>query len=469
VEILNLTNEGVIMNAITLKKVVCFSALLLTIGASAYGAQPPDVVQSDANGNTAMGNNALLSNNTGSGNTASGDSALISNTSGSYNTASGIAALGRNTTGVNNIAFGAYALGDNTIGVNNTASGVNALRFNTTGESNTASGAYALFSNTTGSVNTAFGTYALTSNTTGVNNTATGVGALGHNATGSENTASGVNALSANTTGNGNTAVGSGALTNNLAGENNTSIGQVALNANTTGFTNSAVGGYALASNTTGAQNTAIGGAALLSNTTGDNNIAFGMNAGSNLTTGNSNITIGNTGAAGEGGTIRIGATGQQSRTFIAGIWGSRVRKGASVVVTSTGQLGIEESSERYKTDIASMGPRSEAIQRLRPVTYRLKTDPAGDLQYGLIAEEVNQVYPELVVRDDAGQIEGVRYDRFAPILISEIQQQQRTMAAQAEQLGELKQQFAELQELNLSMRAALIALEAEKSRVAMR
>ncbi len=139
------------------------------------------------------------------------------------------------------------------------------------------------------------------------------------------------------------------------------------------------------------------------------------------------------------------------------------------MVVNSNGRIGVEESSERYKTDIAPMGPRSEAIQQLRPVTYHLKTDPAGDLQYGLIAEEVNQVYPELVVRDDAGQIEGVRYDRFAPILISEIQQQQRTMAAQAEQLGELKHQFAELQELNRSMQVSLMALEAEKSRVAMR
>jgi hypothetical protein len=265
-----------------------------------------------------------------------------------------------------------------------------------------------------------------------------------------------------------NTATGANALGSNTTGENNTSIGNSALNVNTSGFSNSAVGGSALSRNTTGAQNTAIGGAALLFNTTGNDNIALGMNAGSNLTTGNSNIAIGNAGVAGEGATIRIGAAGQQTRTFIAGIWGNRVGRGATVVVNSNGRIGVEESSERYKTDIAPMGPRSEAIQQLRPVTYRLKTDPAGELQYGLIAEEVNQVYPELVVRDDAGTIEGVRYDRLAPILLNEVQQQQQKIEAQAAQLGELRQQFAELQNLNRSMQVALMQLQANESPVAM-
>ncbi len=194
--------------------------------------------------------------------------------------------------------------------------------------------------------------------------------------------------------------------------------------------------------------------------TTGNNNIAIGLNAGSNLTTGNGDIDIGSAGVAGESHTIRIGNAGQYTMTFMAGIWGSQVKKGASVVVNSNGQLGVEESSERYKSDIAPMGSVSEAMQQLRPVTYHLKSDPAGERQYGLIAEEVNEVYPELVVRDDAGNIEGVRYDRLAPILLSEVQEQQR-------QLGDLKQQLAELQELNRAM-MAVMKLEAKESRVAM-
>ena len=137
------------------------------------------------------------------------------------------------------------------------------------------------------------------------------------------------------------------------------------------------------------------------------------------------------------------------------------MRNGAAVVVGSDGQLGVEESSERYKTDVTPMGASSEQVWQLRPVTYRLKSDPAGELQYGLIAEEVDQVYPELVVRDNAGNIEGVRYDRLAPILLNEVQQQQR-------QLGDLKQQLAELQELNRAM-MAVMKLEAKVSRVAMR
>jgi Chaperone of endosialidase len=294
-----------------------------------------------------------------------------------------------------------------------------------------------------------------------------------------------VNALIQNTTGSTNTATGFGSLNNNTTGNNNTAAGTGSLESNTTGFTNSAVGGAALRNNTTGAQNTAIGGEALLSNTTGNNNIGVGMSAGYNLTTGNNNIAmglnagsklttgnddidIGNQGVAGESGTIRIGTTGTQTATYIAGIWGRRAPRGAAVVVNSSGQLGVEESSERYKSDIAPMRPSSDKIAQLRPVTYRLKTDLAGDLQYGLIAEEVNQVYPELVVRDDAGTIEGVRYDRLAPILLNEVQQQQQELATQAKQLGELKQQLAELQELNRAM-MAVIKLEAKDSRVAMR
>jgi trimeric autotransporter adhesin len=193
---------------------------------------------------------------------------------------------------------------------------------------------------------------------------------------------------------------------------------------------------------------------------------------------------------AGESGAIRIGTAGQQKTTFIAGIWGSRVHKGAEVVVNADGQLGIEESSERHKTDITPMGERSEGIRQLRPVTYHIKTDSAGELQYGLIAEEVDRVYPELVVRDASGMIEGVRYDRLTPILLNEVQQQgqlvsrqnealatqaqqlrdqQTLMAAQTEQLEALKEQFSQLQELDRKMQPALSQLQANEVRVAAR
>ena len=395
------------MSIIKIKKCLIPSALLLSLGSIAYGAQPPNVVVSDSNGNTAMGSSALLYNMTGVSNTASGSQALLSNTTGSGNTASGDSALLANTTGSNNTASGVASLGSNTTGENNTAFGAYALGNSTAGFSNTASGAGALRFNSTGSQNTAFGEAALWNNTSGNNNIASGLQALFSNTVGEDNIASGVNAL------------------------------------------------Y---------------------NSTGSRNIALGSSAGSSLTTGSDNIDIANPGVAADSGTIRIGVQGTQRTAFIAGVWGNRVRKGASVVVNSSGQIGVEESSERYKTDISSIRPSSEAIQRLRPVTYRLKTDPTGALQYGLIAEEVNRVYPELVVRDDAGNIEGVRYDRLAPILLSEVQEQQRKLAAQdkklatqASQLGQLKQQFAQLQELSRAMQVALGEVQAKQSRVAMR
>jgi hypothetical protein len=171
----------------------------------AYGTQPPDVVTSDLNFNTAMGTDALLNlSSVGSRNTASGWSALISNTAGYQNTASGFQALYSNTTGTDNVASGVDALYANTSGSNNTASGSSALPNNTTGDNNTASGSEALFYNTTGSYNTASGGGALLHNGIGSYNTASGSQALDFNTTGNNNTASGFNALFSNTTGSRN-------------------------------------------------------------------------------------------------------------------------------------------------------------------------------------------------------------------------------------------------------------------------
>jgi hypothetical protein len=257
-----------------------------------------------------------------------------------------------------------------------------------------------------------------------------------------------------NTSGTNNTASGYEALFSNTTGANNTASGYQALYANATGNNNSASGLQALQSNDSGSQNTASGYFALQNNTTGSGNIAVGFQAGMDLTTGSHNIDIGNKGVAAESGTIRIGTDATQKTTFIAGIFGTSVT-GSAVVVTSTGKLGVTASSERYKTAIAPMGSDTAKLQQLRPVSFKLKSDATGTRQYGLIAEEVAKVYPELVIRDDKGRIYGVRYDELAPILLNEVQQQ-------AAQLRSVQQQLTEV-------RAALLKLQTTQGLVATR
>lgn len=225
-----------------------------------------------------------------------------------------------------------------------------------------------------------------------------------------------------------------------------------------TRYHSTASGSESLFSNTSGTTNVTVGLEALNSNTTGSNNIAVGTGAGYNLTYGSNNIDIGNEGAATESGKIRIGTPGTQTATYIAGIESAKVT-GAAVYVTSSGQLGVLASSERYKVAIAPLGARTGKLQQLRPVSFHLKSDPGGAVQYGLIAEEVAKVYPELVIRDDAGNIQGVRYDELAPMLLNEMQLQaaeirdlkqqetQRVAAQEARILG-LQQQVAELVKL---------------------
>jgi hypothetical protein len=254
-----------------------------------------------------------------------------------------------------------------------------------------------------------------------------------------------------NTTADDNNAVGYVAMYSNTIGTLNNAVGNFALYYNTTGNNNSAVGYAALYHNTTGSNNNAQGFYALQSNTTGSDNIAIGEYAGYNLTTGGSNIDIGSRGVAGESGVIRVGSSA--SAAYIAGISSAKVT-GSAVYVTSAGQLGVMASSERYKTAIASMGSNSVKLQQLRPVTFHLKTDPQGVTQYGLIAEEVAKVYPELVIRDAAGKIEGVRYEELAPMLLNEAQKQ-------AAEIRDLKQQMAKLRGLKQELHAAVLKLQA--------
>ena len=332
----------------------------------------------------------------------------------------------------NNTAEGIDALFSLTTGGANTATGASALFGNTTGNDNTATGSGALVSNTTGGSNTATGASALFANTTGSDNTATGAFALQFDTTGGSNTANGFEALFDNITGNDNTATGSAALVSNTTGGSNTANGFLALFDNTTGGSNTANGFEALESNTTGSGNTANGFQALFHNTIGSNNVALGYSAGSALTTGSNNINIGNVGVAGESAKIRIGTVGAQTKTFIAGIHGVPVT-GAAVFVSSRGQLGTTTSSARFKDEIKLMDNASEALYALKPVTFRYKKgiDPKGLSQFGLVAEEVEAVNPDLVVRDKGGKPYSVRYDQVNAMLLNEFLKEHKTVQEQ--------------------------------------
>jgi hypothetical protein len=370
------------------------------------------------------------------------------------------------TDGLFNTGMGTGALGGptpvNLTGSDNTAVGFQALFSNTTGSFNTAAGFKALVANTTGSNNTGLGLHALWSNTTGNENTASGVNALLYNTSGYDNTASGVNALLSNTSGYDNTASGFQSLYSNTTGDYNTAAGYQALYSNN-GYSNTASGYEALYSNT-GSSNTATGVHALANSTTGSNNTGIGYHAGVNLTTGSNNIDIGSPGTAGDNNLIRLGVQGTQTATFIAGIYGHSLT-GSEVVVTSSGELGVVSSSERFKTAIAPMGSNTEKLGQLRPVTFKLKADATGTRQYGLIAEEVAKVYPELVIRNEAGRIDGIRYDELAPMLLNEVQKQAaeiRALKVQAQAVGEMQKQLAE-------MHAALAKLQNRDELVAQR
>src|SRR5208282_1652664 len=224
---------------------------------------------------------------------------------------------------------------------------------------------------------------------------------------------------------NANTAAGYGALFSDTTGGGNTATGSEALYYNTTGNENTATGVSALEDNTTGQDNTATGFAALFSNTTGSNNIGIGNEGGSALTTGSNNIDVGNGGVAGESNTIRIGTQGTQTDTYIAGIFGTpKIKKACEVVVETTGLLGCVKSSARYKRDIRDMGDASDKLMKLRPVTFTYKADSTGTKQYGLIAEEVEKVYPELVIDGADGKPETVAYQVLPAMLLNEVQKQ---------------------------------------------
>jgi trimeric autotransporter adhesin len=412
--------------------------------------------------NTALGFSALSANTTGANNTALGASALQNNSTGAYNTAAGAGALFKNTTSLYNTAVGYNALFNNADGASdNTAVGFLALNANTTGAANTALGASALQNNTTGTYNTALGDGALFKNTTSPYNTAVGYNALFNNSTSTgDNTAVGFSALTANTTGAANTALGFATLKTNTLGNRNTAVGLGAQNSNLTGSDNAVLGYQALSRNTDASYNTALGEQALYS-VTGTSNIGVGYFAGWNLTTGSNNVDIANQGATSDSGVIRIGSPGSQTSTFIAGIRGVTTGddNAVPVVIDSNGQLGTISSSRRFKEDIHDMGSASSALLRLRPVTFRYKRpfrDGSKPLQYGLIAEEVAQVYPGLVARSAGGQIETVKYQVLDSMLLNELQKQNATINAQESAMAAQQEHIRSLEERLAKVEAAL-------------
>jgi hypothetical protein len=360
-------------------------------------------------------------------NNGEGIGVLVSRTTGIWNTGTGFEALNQLTSGNQNTATGLRALFSDTSGGFNTATGVYALYGNTSGFFNSATGAYSLANNTTGSNNTANGYSALYFNTTGPDNTATGFAALYHNTTGTANTANGEEALFLNTTGHSNTANGVSALISNITGANNTANGRAALFFNTTGNSNTANGVGALQSNSTGSDNTAIG-----------------RSAGFSIT-GNGNVCIG------EG---VFGVAGVDDRTYIRNVntLTQNFSAGVNDYVTvrlSDGRLGHTAvvSSQRYKEDIKPLAAASQALYALKPVSFRLKKefDPTQAVGFGLIAEEVEKVDPDLVYRNDKGQVESVRYEMVNAMLLSEFLKEHKTVQEQGATIAKLQKQIEAL------------------------
>ena len=294
---------------------------------------------------------------------------------------------------------------------------------------NTAEGQSALLSLTTGGFNTGAGFLSLRSNSTGSFNTAIGAGTLFAN-TADQNTAVGAGSLLSNTIGGSNTANGAFALFNNTTSNLNTATGARALFSNVTGEGNTANGFNALSGNTTGEGNTAIGDAALASSVTGNFNIAVGIIAGSNVTTASDVICIGSSGA------------NVDSSCFIGSIRGAVVSPDAMpVLIDSSSKLGTTiGSSRRFKTKIKPMGKASEALFALAPVSFRYKTeiDPAGTSQFGLVAEDVEKVNSDLIMRDKEGKPYSVRYDQVNAMLLNEFLKEHRKVEQMQKQIEAL-------------------------------
>lgn len=418
--------------------------------------------------NTAVGAAALLSNITGSDNTAVGTASLLNNMT-TGNTALGSGALLNNTTGGTlgntqgfdfgpNVAVGWQALENNTVASANTAIGYQALHSFVAGPSTleqlglcTAVGFQALANARGGLGNSGFGYQALLNNTDGSGNVAIGPQPLFNNTSGNSNIAIGGSALFSNTIGNWNVANGGSALTSNVTGESNTAIGQ-----------------QTMQSNISGSNNTAVGSQALVYNSNGSHNIGVGDGAGVNVMTADR--------------VICIGAVGEDTSNtcYIGQIFNATCIGGSAVFIDANNKLGTITSSGRFKDEIKPMEQASETLFGLKPVTfhYKKEIDPTGRLQFGLVAEEVEKVNPDLVVRDKEGKAYSVRYDQVNAMLLNEfLKEHHRVESQQAEvdhqdmTIRQLKSMLAQQQkgfELKLAQQEQQIsALVADLQRLA--
>jgi len=326
----------------------------------------------------------------------------------------------------------------------NTAEGQNALFSLTTGGFNTAVGFSSLRADSTGGFNTAVGAGALFANNAD-SNTAIGVGALFSNTTGTQNLAEGPFTLFLNTQGSFNTAGGFDTLFSNITGQFNTAYGIGALDLNTVGNENTAIGAAALQSNTEGDNNTAIGSGALHENITGNSNTVLGRAAGHNIVTASNVICIG----------ADLNADDVSDSCFINNIFNATSSNGIAVLVNGFGKLGTSTSSRRFKDEIKPMGKSSDALFDLKPVSFRYKKDiePAGTAQFGLVAEDVEKVNPDLVVRDKEGKPYSVRYDQVNAMLLNEFLKEHRKVekleAALEAVSARLKEHDAKIQDVS--------------------
>jgi hypothetical protein len=301
--------------------------------------------------------------------------------------------------------------------------------------------------NVTGNYNTAIGAGALLANTGGQN-------------TGNDNTATGAGALLSNTTGYDNTANGFGALQSNTGGIFNTATGDEALECNTNGIDNTASGVGALSGNTTGSYNTAGGFGALRNNTTGSDNIALGFQTGDNVRTASNVICIGDD----------LPGNNVSNACYIGQIFGATSSMGIAVFINSNGRLGTATSSRRFKEEIKPMDKTSEVLLALKPVTFRYKNDidPAGTPQFGLVAEEVEKVKPELVVRDKEGKPYSVRYDQVNAMLLNEFLKEHQTVqelkSASVKQEAMIASQQKQIDALTAGLQKVSAQLELTKA-----
>jgi len=468
---------------LTLAIALCFALIQNTQAVN----PPPDGGYPGAN--TAEGTDALFSLTSGIANTAVGLNALHDNTTGGFNVAVGSSALAHNVTGNFNMAIGTDALTNNnsnfnlaigfrvgfmnTTGNHLTGIGAAALRNNTTGGFNTAIGADAMRENTTAGDNTTIGAGALTLNTTTEFNVAVGDGALasfnGTTATDGANTALGSIALTFLTSGEENVAVGRRALESLMAGSNNVAVGWRAGESAMTTNDNVAIGWQALAGITTSPFNTAVGSGAMtfasggagfntavgynaLMNATANANVAIGDDTLINTTSGFFNTAIG--AAAGDQQTTghnniyigqgSFGVAGESNTCYIQEIFG---QPGGTqfVAVNSAGKLGFFTSSRRFKDEIKPIDQTSELIYTLKPVSFRYKKEiePSRPLSFGLIAEDVEKVSPDLVQHGADGKVSSVRYECVNAMLLNEFLKEHKKVEEQQASIAELKSTVA--------------------------